>query len=178
MTILYLLILLIALLLIAAFFMKSEYNIEKIIIIDQPVGRVFDYIRFMNHQHKFNKWWMADPHVKTEMIGEDGLIGCVISWDSSNKQLGKGEQEIKSIEVNHRIDFEIRFIKPFNNIAQVYMITEPITDDITRFKWGFVGKNKYPLTLMNPLMDKLLGKDLETSSMILKEILELEIASH
>ena len=58
------------------------------------------------------------------------------------------------------------------------MITEPITDDITRFKWGFVGKNKYPLTLMNPLMDKLLGKDLETSSMILKGILELEIASH
>jgi uncharacterized protein YndB with AHSA1/START domain len=157
--------------------MKSAYHLEKVIIIDQPIGRVFDYIRYMNHQHKFNKWWMADPHVKTEMIGQDGHIGCVICWDSSNKQLGKGEQEIKSIEVNHRIDFEIRFIKPFNNVAQVYMITEPITDDITRFKWGFVGKNKYPLTLMNPLMDKLLGKDLETSSSNLKEILELEIAS-
>jgi uncharacterized protein YndB with AHSA1/START domain len=177
MTILYVLLFLIAVLLLVACFIKAEYKIEKIIIIDQPVGRVFDYIRYLKHQHRYNKWWMVDPHVKEEMKGQDGNTGCIIYWDSSNKQLGKGEQEIKKIETNHRIDFEIRFIKPFANTAQVYMITEPITDDITRFKWGFVGKNKFPFTLMNPFMDKLLGKDLETSSANLKEILELEIAS-
>jgi uncharacterized protein YndB with AHSA1/START domain len=174
MIILYALLLMVAVFLLTALFIKNEYHIERIIIIDQPVERVFDYISYLNHQHNYNKWWMVDPNVKNEIKGDDGHKGCIISWDSSNKQLGKGEQEIKSLEVNHRIDFEIRFIKPFTNIAQVYMITEPITDDITRFKWGFVGKNKFPLTLMNPFMDKLLGKDLEISSAKLKEILEFE----
>lgn len=177
MIILYVLLLLIGMVLSAALLIKKEYKIERVIIIDQPVERVFDYIRYLNHQHNYNKWWMADPQVRIEIVGQDGNMGCVVYWDSSNKQLGKGEQEIKSIEVNRRIDFETRFIKPFSNVAQIYMITEPITDDITRFKWGFIGKNKFPLTLMNPLMDKLLGKDLAASAANLKEILELEIAA-
>jgi uncharacterized protein YndB with AHSA1/START domain len=177
MIILYILLLLLGIILLIAFFIKQAYKIERLIIIDQPVERVFDYILYLNHQRKFNKWWMVDPDVKIEMIGQDGKIGTIIKWDSSNQQLGKGEQEIKSIDVNHRIDFEIRFIKPFTNLAEVYMITEPITDDITRFKWGFIGKNKFPLTLMNPFMDRILGKDLEISAAKLKEILELEIAS-
>jgi uncharacterized protein YndB with AHSA1/START domain len=177
MIILYALLLLIGLVLLTALFIKKEYKVERVIIIDQPVERVFDYILYLNHQHNYNKWWMADPHVKLELKGKDGTIGYIVCWDSFNNQLGKGEQEIKSIDVNHRIDFEIRFIRPFSNIAQVYMTTEPITDDITRFKWGFIGKNKFPLTLMNPLMDKLIGKDLAKSAANLKEILEIEIVS-
>jgi uncharacterized protein YndB with AHSA1/START domain len=176
MIILYILLLLIALLLITALLLKKEYKVERIIIIDQPVGRVFDYILFLKHQRNFNKWWMADPHASLTFKGQDGHVGCIVDWDSTNKQLGKGEQEIKSIELNHRIDFEIRFIKPFSNIAQVYMITEPITDDITRLKWGFLGNNKFPFTLMNPFMDNLLGKDLAISAATLKNILEKEIS--
>jgi uncharacterized protein YndB with AHSA1/START domain len=177
MIILYIVLFLIVVILLTAVLINKEYKVERIIIIDQPVGRVFDYILYLKHQLKYNKWWMADPDAKIEFKGQDGHIGSVVYWDSANKQLGKGEQEIKSIEVNHRIDFEIRFIKPFSNIAQIYMITEPITDDITRFKWGFIGKNKFPLTLMNPLMDNLLGKDLATSAATLKDILEKEIST-
>jgi hypothetical protein len=57
------------------------------------------------------------------------------------------------------------------------MVTEPITDDITRFKWVFSGTNKFPFILMNPFMNKILGKDLGASAIKLKEILEEEISS-
>jgi uncharacterized protein YndB with AHSA1/START domain len=162
------------LLLIAALLIKKEYKVERVIIIDQPVGRVFDYILFLKHQRNFNKWWMVDPHATIAFRGNDGNVGCIVDWDSNHKQLGKGEQEIIKIEMNHRIDFEIRFIKPFPNIAQVYMITEPITDDITRLTWGFLGKNKFPFSLMNLFIDNLLGKDLAISAVTLKDILEKE----
>lgn len=175
---LYILAILIGLVLLSALFMKQEYKVEKIIIIDQPVGRVFDYLLYLQHQSNYNKWWMADPTAKKIVYGKDGTVGCIISWDSENKQLGKGEQEIKSIEVNYRIDYEIRFERPFENVAQVYMVTEPITDDITRFKWVFLGKNRFPLMLLNPIINKLLGKDLEASAAKLKEILEKEITSN
>ncbi len=174
---LYALLLLIGIILIVAVFIKKTYKIEREIIIDQPVGRVFDYILFLKHQLNFNKWWMIDKEVKMDFKGEDGKIGAIVCWDSTNKQLGKGEQVIKAVELNHRIDFEIRFVSPFSNKAQIYMITEPITDDITRFKWGFNGGNKFPLTIMNPLMDKLLGNDIATSAANLKKILEFEIGA-
>lgn len=174
---LYILVILFALVLLYAIFIKKEYKVERIVIIDQPVGRVFDYIRYQQHQHNYNKWWMADPTAKISLLGKDGTVGCIAYWDSENKQLGKGAQEIKSIEVNHRIDYEIRFEKPFVNVAQVYMITEPITDEITRFKWVFLGKNTFPLMLMNPIIDKILGKELESSARKLKEILEKEISA-
>jgi hypothetical protein len=173
----YFLSILIGLVLLATLFINNDYSVERIIIIDQPVGRVFDYLRYLQHQNNYNKWWMADPNTIKSFQGKDGSVGCIISWDSKNKQLGKGEQEIISIDVNQRIDFEIRFIKPFENVAHVYMVTESITDDITRFKWVFSGTNKFPLMLMNPFINKILGKDLEASAIKLKEILEKEISS-
>lgn len=39
------------------------------------------------------------------------------------------------------------------------------------------GKSLFPIMLMNPIIDKLLGKDLETSALKLKKILEQEISS-
>jgi len=156
---------------------KKEYKIERSIVINQPVGRVFDYLRYLDHQSNYNKWWMMDLNAAREMKGNDGSAGVVVRWDSQNKQLGKGEQEIKGIEINHRIDQEIRFEKPFKNVAQIILYTEPITDDITRFRWVFMGKNQFPMTIMNLMMDKLLGKDLEESAAKLKEILEHEISN-
>lgn len=174
---LYVLAILVGLVLLTSLFIKKEYKVERVAIIDQPVGRVFDYLRYQQHQFNFNKWWMADPEATISFLGKDGSVGSIVYWDSENKQLGKGEQEIISIEVNQRIDFEIRFQKPFVNIAHVYMVTEPINDNITRFKWVFLGKNKFPMMLMNPIIDKILGKDLEASALKLKEILEREISA-
>ncbi len=174
---LYILLIILGLVLFTALVIKKDYKVERVIIIDQPVERVFDYIRYLLHQTNYNKWWMADPNAIRTIQGNDGSVGAIVSWESDNKQLGAGEQEIKSIEVNQRIDQEIRFIKPFANIAQIQMITEPITDSITRLKWVFLGKNKFPFSLMNLFIDKLLGNDLALSALKLKEILEKEISS-
>lgn len=177
MLIVYTLALLLGLIFLAALLVKKEYKIERAIIIDQPVERVFDYVRYLQHQTSYNKWWMIDLNAVREMKGNDGSVGCVVSWDSENKQLGKGEQEIKSMVINSRIDQEIRFVKPFKTVSQIILYTDAITDDITRFRWVFMGKNQFPMNLMNVMMDKLLGKDLEESAAKLKEILEKEISN-
>lgn len=177
MIIVYGLVLLIALLVLAALIVKKEYKIERVIIINQPVERVFDYLRYLEHQNNYNKWWMVDRNAKRGMLGQDGSVGCIVSWDSENKQLGKGEQEIKGMVINSQIDHEIRFVKPFKSVAQIVLHTEVVTDDITRFRWVFMGKNQFPMSIMNLMMDKLLGKDLEESAAKLKEILEHEISN-
>ena len=38
---------------------------------------------------------MMDRNVKKSFKGTDGTVGFVAAWDSDNKKVGKGEQEVK-----------------------------------------------------------------------------------
>ena len=111
--------------------------------------------------------------MKKEFRGTDGSVGFVYAWDG-NKQAGKGEQELKGIREGERIDVEVRFIKPFEGIATTPFTTKPISENETLVTWGMTSTLKYPMNLMLLFMnmDKLLGKDLETSLLTLKKILE------
>ncbi len=94
---------------------------------------------------------------------QNGTVGFISSWDSEQKNVGKGEQEIKNIKEGERIDYEIRFIKPFESTAPAYMITEGASNQ-TKVKWGFQSRMPYPMNLMMVFMDipGMIGEDLQT----------------
>ena len=163
---------LIGLLFIIALFIKKEYTIERVITINKPKQVVFNYVKFLKNQGYYSKWVMMDPNKKTDFKGTDGTVGFVYAWDSKNKNAGKGEQEILKIIEGERIDVEVRFIRPFEGIAKTPFKTESVSENQTKVIWGMEGKSKYPMNLMNPFMDNLLGKDLQTSLTTLKTILE------
>jgi len=164
----------VALLMLIATFTKKEYVIEREVAINRPKQDVFDFVRILKNQDHYNKWWMMDPNVIKSFKGTDGTVGFVAAWDSANKKVGKGEQEVKKITAGERIDFEIRFIKPFEGVADTYMTTETAHENKTKVKWVFSGKYNYPMNIMLVIMnmDKLLGKDMEESLSNLKAILE------
>ena len=163
--------LLLLMLILAAFF-KNEYTIQREIIINRPKQEVFDYVKQMKNQDQYSKWVRMDPEAKKEYRGTDGAVGFVYAWDSKNKQAGKGEQEIKAIVEGETIDVEVRFERPFKNTARTPIFTETVSNGQTKVRWGMSGQSKYPMNLMNPLMDNLLGKDMEVSLADLKTILE------
>lgn len=160
--------------LIAAIFIRKDYAIEREVVISNPKQEVFDYLKYLKNQNNFSKWAKTDPKMKTEFRGTDGTVGFVSAWESKNKDVGKGEQEIKGIEDGERIDYEIRFIEPFASTAAAYMITESVGAEQTKVKWGFKGKMPYPMNLMLVIMDveKAVGDDLQTGLDNLKKILE------
>jgi hypothetical protein len=67
----------VALLLIIAFFMKKEHHVNREIIINAPSQNIFDFLRFLKNQDKFNKWAKTDPDRKIETKGIDGIVGHV-----------------------------------------------------------------------------------------------------
>jgi hypothetical protein len=163
----------IMLLLIIPLFTRKEYAIEREITINRPLQDVFNYLKHLKNQDNFSKWVMTDPDMKKEFRGTDGTLGFVYAWDG-NKQAGAGEQEIIKIAEGNRLDIEVRFLRPFAGIAKTPFITEAISADQTKVKWGMSSKMNYPanimLIFMNP--DKILGNDLEISLKTLKGILE------
>src|SRR5690349_21451901 len=88
-----------------AVFQSNEYSIAREITIDKSKAEVFDYVRILKNSDQYSKWVMTDPAMKKEYRGTDGTIGFTYAWDSTNKNVGKGEQEIKQINDGQRIDY-------------------------------------------------------------------------
>ncbi|MCE9598634.1 MAG: SRPBCC family protein [Spirochaetia bacterium] len=156
-----------------AFISPKEFSVVREITINRPNAEVFGYIRFLKNQEKFSAWAKMDPQMKRGFTGKDGEVGAIASWDG-NKQVGIGEQEIKKITPNHRMDLELRFKKPFETTSTAFMSTEAIGPNQTRVQWGFAGKMPVPMNLMLTFgnMDEMGGKDLATGLANLKSVLE------
>lgn len=165
---------LVVLVLISAAFIDGDYAVEREVVIDQPKDQVFDYVKYLKNQDNYSKWANMDPNMKKEYMGTDGAAGFVSSWESDNKDVGRGEQEIIAIKDGERIDYELRFYEPFETTDQAYMITERVNDSTTKVKWGFYGSMKYPMNLMLAFMDMetMLGDDLQSGLNGLKRVLE------
>jgi hypothetical protein len=166
----------VVLLLVAGLFTKKDYVVSREIIVDKPKMYVFDYLRQLKNQNKFSVWAKMDPDMKTEFKGTDGTEGFVSAWDSINKNVGKGEQEILKIVDGERIDYEIRFIRPFKSTSWAHMITSTANKTQTLVHWEFSAKMKYPTNLMLLFMnmEKLIGNDLTKGLENLKSILDKE----
>jgi uncharacterized membrane protein len=164
-------VILVAIPLIIALFVKREYTVEREITINRPQAEVFDYMKHLKNQDNYSTWVRMDPNMKKQYKGTDGTVGFVYAWDG-NSEAGKGEQEIKNIAEGERIDVEVRFEKPFEGVAHAPIVTEKISDTQTKVKWGMTGKSSYPMNFTNLFIDGMLGKDLDKSLTMLKGILE------
>ncbi|MFZ6014133.1 MAG: SRPBCC family protein [Bacteroidota bacterium] len=165
---------LIALALIVALFTKSEYTVVREIGIGKSRGEVFEYVKYLKNQDHYNKWTMMDPNVRKDYRGTDATVGFVSTWDSDNRQVGKGEMEIKKIAEGERVDYEIRFAKPFEAVSPAYIAIEDLSNGNSKVIWGFAGKLPYPMNIMLLFINipGMLEKDMDTSLAKLKTILE------
>lgn len=165
---------LIALVFIAALFVPKNYSIEQETVVNVSRQKAFDYIRILKNADTYNKWTMIDPNVRKQAIGTDGTVGFIYTWESDNKQVGKGEQEITGITEGEKITYELRFIKPFEGKGQAYIQTSSVSDHQTKITWGMSSGMKYPMNIMVVLLNikKVLANDLRESLGHLKNNLE------
>jgi len=171
-TILLIVVGIIALLLIIALFMKREHYVNREIIINAPLQKVFDFLKLLKNQDQFNKWATADKiNRKEEFKGTDGTVGFIYSW-SGDKSAGQGEKEIMNIVEGKRIETEIRFIKPMRVSAGVIFETKSLSENQTKVNLINKGTLKYPLNIMIPMAEKKFPKDMDASLSTLKNILE------
>jgi hypothetical protein len=174
MTILIIILIIVAIPFVLAIFTPAAFTIEKNIPIIKPKQEVFDYIKLLKNQDHYSKWVMTDPAMKKTFTGIDGTVGFIYAWESENKQVGRGEQEIIKLIDGEMIENEIRFKKPFDGTSYATFQTTSLSPDETNVKWIFKGTKKYPMKVMHVLfnLDKILGKDMQNSLNNLKNILE------
>jgi uncharacterized protein YndB with AHSA1/START domain len=164
----------VAVLLLIGLFTKKDYSASREVIINKPKTLVFGYLKLLKNQNKWSVWGSMDPDMRMSFNGTDGTEGFVSAWESHNKNVGAGEQEILKIVEGERLDYEMRFIKPFKSTSWAYITTTSINEHQTKVLWGFNGKMSYPSNLMLVFMnmEKMIGNDFEKGLLNLKAILE------
>lgn len=161
----------IVLIILVGLLMNKEMVIEKHIVINKPAQEVFDYIRLVKNQDNFSKWNMADPTMQKSYSGTDGQIGFIYTWDSKDKNVGAGEQEITAIEAGRKVEYALRFKRPMEQSAKGSFTVNQLSNG-TDVMWGFYGTSTFPMVLFKSIFQKMLGNDLQTSLTNLKKILE------
>lgn len=147
-------------------------QIEKSIEINKTKKEVFDFLKFTTNQNQFSVWNMKDPSQKVTQKGVDGSIGFVYSWDSEDKSVGAGSQEIKGLTEGEKIQYELRFERPMKNVAFSQFLLKEIAPGKTQVTWDFKGPTKFPMSLFTPIFKNMLGKDMSKSLDNLKNKLE------
>ena len=164
----------IVLLLFLGLFLKKDFFIERHMVIQKNKQDVFNYVKFLKNAEHYNKWTMADPSMKKILSGMDGKKGFIYSWDSTDKNVGAGAQEIIEIQEGERVDYELRFERPFKGTSYSSLIMQAVSPDQTKVSWTFHGTMNYPMNIFHALLNlsKVLGKDLDRSLDNLKTIME------
>lgn len=169
--ILLVLVIIVALFLIVAYFVPREFSLSKSVTINAPRETVYDYVKLLKNQEKYSVWVMADPNVEITYTGTDGAIGGTSAWKSEMKNVGVGAQTIIALVPNEKITVEIRFEKPMKatNYADTTLETVGEQTKVTNI---FYGTSKFPMNITNLFLDKMIGGDIQKNLENLKSILE------
>lgn len=162
----------VAVILIAALFLKKDMHAEREVVINKPKDVVFDYIKYIKNQDNYGKWQLMDPGMHKEYSGTDGTEGFIYRWDS--KKVGQGEQTISKVIPGERLETELKFKGFMGGDAHCSLTTEAVGDNQTKVKWTFDSKMSWPMNGMQLFvnMDKMLGEDFQTGLNNLKTVLE------
>ncbi|MBM9548661.1 SRPBCC family protein [Leptospira sp. 201903074] len=165
----------IAIPLVVALFLPTQYQVERSIDINKQASDVFAFIRMLKNQDQYSVWAKKDPSMKKIYTGQDGAVGFISRWESLDKEVGIGEQEIKMINVDAlEMETELRFFEPFEGTERSYMKVSSLDQKKSKVIWGFDGSMPYPSNLMLVFMnfEEMIGKDFEEGLSNLKVVLE------
>ncbi len=156
--------------LLAAFFARHDYHIERSIEIEAPREIVYNQVRFFKNAPNWSPWLYLDPEVKTSIEGPDGEAGTVYKW-SGNKAIGTGTQTIKSVTAD-RIDLNIA-LNTFSTSPTYFAFSEK--NELVKVIWSMDMHVPFPWNAFSMLTDmdnSFVGKDFENGLANLKKYCE------
>jgi len=161
---------LIALLLIIALFLPSNFHVERSIEIDKPVNAIFETAVDMNLRAKWDPWLEMEPSAEISVQMTPEIIGSGYTW--KGEIIGEGKITILEFIPNELIKSKIEFIEPQSMESDViWSFIE--TDNGTLITWAFEGSLSYPIEKWSGLfMDKFMGPQFEKGLSNFKKLVE------
>ncbi len=149
-----------------------KFHVEKSILIDAPLSKVYKCISDLNHWNKWSPWLVLEPEARFK-VAEDGKS---YSWEGD--RVGSGEMKILSEEENQSVDFDLHFLKPWKSQADIrFELSEEAGK--SKVTWFMDSKLPFFLFFMKKMMVAMLGMDFDRGLKMLQDYAkEDQVYSH
>ncbi len=157
--------------LLVAYMMPKNYNVEKTTIINKPAAEVMNFVGDLTRYKEWNPWQQMDPTAQSTIFGMPMTQGHKYHWEG--KKIGIGELRLLSTDSKH-IHFDLEFFKPWKAKAKDNWLFEPWGNgNETKITWQNSGELPWPMArLMGPMITKNLSKQFEQGLGNLKKAVE------
>lgn len=152
---------------IGGLFLPKTYSVNRTTVINAPDSVIYKNIADFNEFLKWNPWAKMEPTAKTTISGPVAQPEHLYQWEG--KETGSGQMKITGVEANKMVNIELKFIKPFESIANTNF--EIVKDgNGNKVIWTISGESKGTMDKwMGLCMDGMIGKDFEAGLKFLKE---------
>jgi len=157
----------IALIFIIGLFLPKTFHAGSSVVIDKPVGEVYDFVRILRNQPQYDAWSRKDEKIQQNFEGFDGKVGSSYIWKSD--VVGNGKQVLAKLEPNKKVEIDIYFFDDSEPNKTVFLLDE-IGPNQTKVTWQIDGKTGYPMNILTYCFD--MNKDFEEGVQNLKQVLE------
>lgn len=164
-------ILLIAILALASFFLPQKTQVERTVVISAPANVIYPHLADPKLFVNWSPWSSIDPNMKTSFMGAASGEGAGMSWQSDQPSVGNGSWLITQAVENESLDVDMDF--DGQGAATSFFKLKP-SGDKTAVTWGFetdAGMNPM-MRWMGLMMDKMVGSEYEKGLLSLKGIVE------
>lgn len=143
---------LIAIFLIGALLIPSEYNVAESRTINAPAEVIYTYTGDFKNWHEWGPWQEQDPTMQYEYSDNTSQVGGWYTWTS--EEMGEGRMEITAQEPNALTTSTLEFDGEAPAYTSIKL--EPAGDNQTTVTWTMEGKMPYPMTWMTLMMPSMI----------------------
>ncbi len=157
-------------LLILGFIAPKEYTIERSIAIDAPRNHVYEhYMSSLEGLYIWSTDRKDDLTTRTQYTGTPGTVESTAHWHTGHG-IREGREKVIQIVPFHKIQTEIRHIKPWESLNHAYISVNG-EGNSCNVNWKFEGHNPFPFNIRHLFIDsdQKFGPDYENGLKRLKE---------
>jgi hypothetical protein len=166
------LVVLILVLVVAAYFLPRGYRIERSVVITASAERVFPHVADLERWQAWGVWYARDPAMTVNVSSEPGPgeVGGWVSWQSETQ--GNGTATLVRSEPPTLATYDLSF-EGFDLVSRGSFQLETIGNDV-RVTWtdaGDLGMNPV-YRWFGLMLDGMVGADFEAGLSRLKALIE------
>jgi len=171
---------LLGIVLVIALFVDQSFKVERSAEVNAGSDITYTFFKNLENYKAFDAWLSTDPDTKIWFEGNPGEIGHKLCWESKDKRVGKGEQEMVAFTEGEQINYKLRLFEPQEMECDVTLTTENIGENKTKVIWVMNGEVPYPwnLSLLFTDMEAEIGKLLEDGLKNAKPIIEKSLTEN
>lgn len=106
----YVILAIVVLIFIIAIFLPNQYKVERSVLINKPVQKVYGYVADFNNFHDWNPWTILEPNHPYEVTGDSAKVGQKYYWEV--EIIGSGYMIFTKFKPYDLIKSEIAFLSP------------------------------------------------------------------